>query len=347
MENKKFVFANRNNWDNLITRIIGRFNIFAPFLINDDLHYLPATQETAGNIAYNLNRPIQPTKIFFFTPSKKVTGENLSKEIEKRDIILGVSACDLMAFKVLDKLFLEGDFIEPFYSAKKANSIIISADCYAPKEVCFCSVVGNKPFPEDGFDLNISCLTGGFLVEIGTQKGNDFTEQYKLYFQPADEDKLKERTQKRNAAINRLKYINMDFSYKDSLQNIVKNNYGLVEAWQEVSKNCVACGACNFVCPSCNCFLLVDEKVKDALMKLRMWDSCQFSGFSRVAGGANPRKYIWQKLRNRLSCKFNYKKENFGLYSCTGCGRCRESCTAKIDIREVLRDVESVSANRI
>lgn len=343
---RDYFFANKNNWDNLIGRIIGKYIVYAPFLINDELHYRPVSEETASQIAYNLNRPIQPSKIFFFTPNQKVTDVPLSIS-DKQNIIIGVSTCDIIAFKVLDKLFLEGEFVEPFYAQKRNDSIIINTDCYQPRDTCFCTVAGNKPFPEeDGFDLNLSQVCGGYLFEVGSEKGKDFIGQYQLYFQTADEEKLKEREKKRNGAINRLNEINKEFSFKQNLQKIVVEGYGAAEVWKESAKNCVACGACNFVCPSCNCFLLVDDKVKERLAKLRFWDSCQFSGFSRVAGGANPRKYIWQKLRNRLTCKFNYKKKNFGFYSCTACGRCRESCTAKIDIREVLRNVESVPAHR-
>ncbi len=101
------------------------------------------------------------------------------------------------------------------------------------------------------------------------------------------------------------------------------------------------CGLCTHICPSCHCYLLYDEKGKaSSFERSRMWDTCQYRGFARVAGGANPRVSRAQRLRHRYLHKLDYFKDISGLYMCTGCGRCVEGCLGKIDMREVLKKLE-------
>ena len=110
------------------------------------------------------------------------------------------------------------------------------------------------------------------------------------------------------------------------------------ELWSDFAENCVECGACNFICCTCHCFLLadgVDEDGKPARSKL--WDACLFNGFARTAGGGTPRPFRAERLRNRFDKKFSFFPQVLGRYACDGCGRCTEACIAKIDIRDVLR----------
>jgi len=107
--------------------------------------------------------------------------------------------------------------------------------------------------------------------------------------------------------------------------------------WEEEAKACVECGACTLICPTCHCFLLYDQKDEARMARLRVWDSCMFKGYARVAGGANPRPKLWMRLRNRFDKKFDYFPKVADFYACTGCGRCISACPAKIDIRKVLK----------
>ena len=73
------------------------------------------------------------------------------------------------------------------------------------------------------------------------------------------------------------------------------------EAWEEVGRRCLECGGCSYVCPTCNCFTVTDRKVgekEQEVERVRLWDSCALSGFTRMAGGHNPRKAVHDR-RNR------------------------------------------------
>ena len=103
---------------------------------------------------------------------------------------------------------------------------------------------------------------------------------------------------------------------------------------------CVECGGCNFICNTCHCFLLSDTGDESKNKKLKLWDSCQYANYSRVAGGANPLKARYQRLRFRFTKKFDFFMDNLGMPACCGCGRCIEVCPGKIDLREVWKDLE-------
>jgi predicted aldo/keto reductase-like oxidoreductase len=112
------------------------------------------------------------------------------------------------------------------------------------------------------------------------------------------------------------------------------------DLWEKFAEDCVECGACNFVCCTCHCFLLADGMSNDGVpTRARLWDSCLYMNFARVAGGANPRKHRAERLYNRFDKKFNFFPQILDTYACDGCGRCAEACTGKIDIRDVLKEV--------
>jgi ferredoxin len=122
--------------------------------------------------------------------------------------------------------------------------------------------------------------------------------------------------------------------------------------WAEEAEACVECGACNTVCPTCHCFFLCDQARNGEPSRVRLWDSCLYRDFGRVAGGGNPRARLWMRLRNRFEKKFDFFPQVAGFNACTGCGRCIAACPARIDIRRILKRLtedanerESISAH--
>lgn len=307
--------------------------------INGNLFYqrfIPEEEVILGEV-----RTIEPVKVFFFSPDQRVATYPSPSRIKKvkPGIILGVKACDLKSLEILDKVFIESEYKEPFYLEERKNTILISSDCTKPKEACFCNLMDLEPYPKRGFDLNISPLKRDFLVEVGSEKGKELFLRYEGFFDRPSEAQIEERSQNRKRSLNLLKATNISFKTKKTYQEIVKRNYDS-PLWEEEAGDCVECGLCTNICPTCHCYLLYDEKDKRAFNRMRMWDSCQYRGFAQVAGGANPRARLAERLRHRYLHKFDYFKDIFGLDMCTGCGRCAEGCLGKIDMREVLKRLE-------
>ena len=333
-------YINNNNWQNFLLNQIEKYNVFSLFKQGDavptgrqaDYNYAMLSAENLKDTILGKYRPIVPIKSFFFPLSEKILPFNKKKP----QIIVGVKACELAHLRILDAMFLGGEYKDPVYEEARKNTVLISADCTSAKDCCFCSVIEGAPYPTYGFDINLRPIENGFVVEILSEKGKELVESNGLLFQPAVDDHIAE-SEKSRVKVNELVLkINKDFNFAKVLGEAVK--LPRTDLWKDVTKECVECGGCRFVCSTCYCFLIGEQKNFE---KFRLWDACQFKGYARVAGGANPRPTKENRYKNLYSCKFDYRRQNFGFYACTGCGRCIEVCPAEIDIRKVLSRIEA------
>jgi len=302
--------------------------------------------EEISSLPFPVKKSLDAFKCLFF-PVRRNLGAPFISEIEpakasKPLVILGLKACDLKALRVLDYVFLGGEEKEEGYEQARTSALIISFDCEEPGENCFCLGLGGSIYPEKGFDLNLSRLgSERVLIELGSKKGEEFLAG--AGFGSASENDLNERDDRRREGERlfeaRLKEEGLDFrgiDIKTLIEASTKDGF-----WEKFSERCVECGACNFICPSCHCFLLSDWEMREGVVRFQSWDSCQYPGFARVAGGANPRGFRYQRLRNRYEKKFVFLKERLGEYACTGCGRCIDACAGEIDIRMVLKELKN------
>jgi ferredoxin len=293
------------------------------------------------DFSFNPYRTLEPIKTYF-SPLKetisKYFADTFKSSQDKPLAIFGVKNCDLFSLKIQDFVFKEGTVQDPFYVERRNNNLIITSDCSSFKEVCFCLAMNILPYVTEGFDLNFSLLNDGFLVEVGSEKAKKIIALNSHYFKPASLTQISIRDKKRENFILSLKK-HLEYHpipETDKIPSLVRKSYDS-SLWKEYVLNCVECGGCNLVCDTCHCFLLSDERFGNANERIRTWDACLYANFAKVAGGANPLKFRYQRLRNRYLKKFDFFPQNLGLLACCGCGRCIEVCPAKIDIREVLR----------
>jgi NAD-dependent dihydropyrimidine dehydrogenase PreA subunit len=328
------------NFKRWIARLSQQVPLYHPKSINGKIIYQRFISEEEVNLGEV--RTVEPLKLFFFSLSRKVANYPSSAIMKKAKprIFLGAKACDLRALEILDKVFIESEYREPFYLDERKNTILIGSDCTKLTDVCFCNLLGFEPYPKKGFDLNLSPLQEGFLVEVGSEKGKELISCYKDFFDRPTKAGIEERKRKRKKCLDLLKTNTISFKTKESYQEIVQRNHDS-PLWEKAAEDCVECGLCTHICPSCHCYLLYDEEKKTSFFeRFRMWDSCQYKGFAQVAGGATPQPSRPARLRHRYLHKLDYFKTNFALYMCTGCGRCVEGCLGKIDMREVLKQLE-------
>jgi len=344
-------YITRENFKRFLDALKKDYRVFVPVKKSEEGNYpikkgeqrfYKEYKEFTDDIVIGEVRPFEPVKAFFVR-AKEVVAENFSDDVphakDKPFAIIGVKNCDLQqGFKVQDHVFKDHDYQDPFYIKNREENLIISADCTRAIDTCFCIAAKNKPYPESNFDINLSEIEEGFLLEIGSDKGKEHVEKNSRFFQEADErlvsrrnkirEKVKEEVEK-NIRENNV-------PHKDDLEGCIERNWES-DIWNDEAKNCVECGACTIICPTCHCFLLYDQKSEEKMARLRIWDSCMIKDYARVAGGANPREKLWMRLRNRFDKKFDYFPKVAEFYACTGCGRCISACPAKIDIRKVLR----------
>ena len=328
---------------NFIKTLEADHNIY--YLTKDQNYAKFSNSEYLNDLNIEGVRAITPLKAFFF-----INEENLElpqKPLHKSNIIFGVKNCDLQAKKILDNIFLGGICIDPLYKFHTENTLIFSSDCPQPGNSCWCTILNGKPYSEEGFDLNFSPVQEGFIVEVGTERGEKIITQAQAFFKEVNQEQLLNREMIRKKSIEKLDEINKEYiSIKNfNFQELTKENFNS-EYWRETSKTCVQCTGCNNICPSCYCFYLSDVS-KENFQKIRYWDACHYTGYARVAGGANPRPKIFERFRNRYECKFNYRMTNFKMYACTGCGRCYDVSPCRIDIRKVLSGLKTNATKSI
>jgi len=242
----------------------------------------------------------------------------------------------LRSIEILDKVFTEEEFEDPFYTARREKMFIISSDCSEPAESCFCTAFDGRPFAQSGFDLNMSQVKGGFIIEVGSQKGKDFVEKHSQLFAETGEPFLAEREENRAETQKQLEQNNAELKFDAPIRELVENSQDS-EVFDVEAQNCIECQACTRVCPTCHCFYLYDTKRQDYFGKMKMWDSCMRLAYAEVAGGANPRKVLGDRIKHRLMHKFSYFLDRYGVDMCVGCGRCVDADAGGMDIRVVLK----------
>jgi len=332
-------FINRPNLDRLARSLCKSYRVYAPVPSGDHRFYKKIGDEGLEDAVIGEIRTVQSIKSFYFPARAKVASyfpDEISEEKRRPIAIIGAKSCDLASLKIMDYVFKQDSFKEPFYISRRKAGLIISSDCTCFGDSCFCVALGIMPYPTEDFDINLSGIESGYTAEIGSEKGEKIVNEYSKLFQNADlyiERKEANREKLKEELSGHLK--NKDIPARDSIQALFKKRFdsGL---WEETAKTCVECGACNVICPACHCFILKDQGKDEDFERLRLWDSCLLMSFARVAGGANPRRLLAQRLRNRFDKKFNFFPDMIGRFGCTGCGRCSEACLGKIDIREVL-----------
>lgn len=118
------------------------------------------------------------------------------------------------------------------------------------------------------------------------------------------------------------------------------------KTWEEIGKRCLECGGCTYVCPACTCFTISDHQVgEQQFERVRIWDSCALSGFTRMAGGFNPRHAVHDRRNRRFFRKLShYFIQRELSMACVGCGRCAAVCHGDIGMPSVVEMIRHATA---
>ncbi len=272
------------------------------------------------------------------------------EEVSKLTVaVIGVRGCECRALAYLDKVMFDEPMADPFYAIRRENSFILAVDCAVAAESCFCNLLGEGPYPEANYDLNLSPIQDGFLVQAGSEKGQQLLADAGSPLSDATDAQLEERDAMRRKAAEQLSGQNTDYDFPDDFAAALAPT--LEEMfWRTELSTCVQCGGCTAVCPTCYCFLLFDQATGEgAYERGRVWDSCQFTGYSEMAAAPglakpDPRREHMSKFQHRFAHKFWYSPLTLGLLGCVGCGRCSETCPGAIDLRRVLSQANKAYA---
>ncbi len=264
----------------------------------------------AGNTDYSVKPLFFPYRDILFKYSK--SGDIEVPPEPKEQVLFGLRPCDLHGIAVTDAFFSD-DIKDPHYLKKREKTILIAMECTVPGKNCFCDSLGMRD--PVGHDIIIYPSGKNYYADAVTDSGKKIIEESNLFEGVEKADLPKREACKRKA--------------EPVSESKIK--------WEKWGKKCFACGACTSVCPTCVCFDVEDElQLNGKVERQKHWASCFTKDFTTVAGGHCFRTSHTEMLKQFVSHKFPYFKEEHGTTMCVGCGRCISACMAKIDIAKII-----------
>ncbi|MGG7176703.1 anaerobic sulfite reductase subunit AsrA [Clostridium paraputrificum] len=264
--------------------------------------------------------PITQT-LFFFT-------EDQVKEAEVREksVLVFLRSCDIHALRRIDDIYLRNGAVDPYYKKIREKAKFILMGCNKSYENCFC-------------------------VNMGTNKTDEYSCCIKL---DGEEVYIDVNDDELNIALSEINKSELEVRPEFVEENEVKVNIpenldnSIIDSkvWDEYNQRCIACGRCNFVCPTCTCFTMQDIFYKDnekAGERRRVWASCQVDGFTDMAGGHSFRKAKGERMRYKVLHKVHDYKKKWGYHMCVGCGRCDDICPEYISFSNCINKLQQVT----
>ena len=257
-------------------------------------------------------------RMFYFT-------ENDYKEpdVDNKKILLFLRSCDLHSVKRVDEIYLRNKFSDKYYETLRNKVKFAVMGCAESFENCFCVDMGTNK--TDEYDMGVKTDGEKIFLDIRT-------EEFLTEFSGNEEE------------------FGMDFVKKNKVHVSIPENINLedvidLDLWREYDSRCIACGKCNFVCPTCTCTTTQDIFYKENSSngeRRRVWASCHVDGFSDMAGGHSFRQKHGDRMRFKVMHKISDFRKRFGYQMCTGCGRCDDGCPEYISFSNCINKLNKV-----
>lgn len=271
--------------------------------------------------------PMSETLLYFTEDSVKEANPTHTKKA-----LVFVRSCDLHAVRRLDAIYLEnGGFADHYYARSRDLVEFALIGCPQSYENCFCVDAGTNQ--SDNYLLSIDERDEEFFVDL---KDPSFEEAFGTnYIQQIEVEPA---------------YVTENPSRVKFTKDIDPVKVVKSPQWDEYDKRCIACGRCNFSCPTCTCYTMQDIFYDDngkVGERRRVWASCMVDGFTDVAGGGSYRQKNGQRMRFKVLHKAYDFNERFGYQMCVGCGRCDDVCPEYISFRAAVNRLEDIMEEEV
>jgi sulfhydrogenase subunit beta (sulfur reductase) len=330
------------------------YEVIAPFAGRGrDTWFDTVTDENRARIQLHLPNPYYAPKRFLLPHIErllKIRQSNGELRIEPtyqepKRAIFGIRSCDLAGIWHLDRFYLGRDFRDVYYEKRRKNLFLVNVVCTDTErdigEECFCPCADTGPAARDHFDLQVMDLGDAFMVVAGTPAGEA------LFAEPIFRKATQAHVEKRHVILGEVRErFKTTTSWFPATVRYVSQGTILEKTWEEIGNRCLECGGCTYVCPACTCFTVSDRKVgPDEIERVRIWDACALSGFTRMAGGFNPRRAVHDRRNRRFFRKLaHYFIQRELSMACVGCGRCAAVCHGDVGMPSVVEMIRRATA---
>lgn len=318
-----------------------KFNKFIKFIQKDNLVYAPkridgrlviSEIDNPKDIELSSEMPLYSFKPYLIPPQEEIYGYKNNKIKTnlkiKPSIIFGLTIPDLKALTMQDQVFAH----DPYFQERIKKTIIIGHSLVPDKNYQFFI----EKFSEDILEHL------KFDIFLAVQRFS-----YKIYTGSEDGQRLLDRFGDKN--YEHIEYVG-PIREEGPDQTMLKIKQAMEEnpnhpIWEELGKICIECGKCTIVCPTCFCFDLIDQAglKKNSGQKLRCWDTCFYTDFSKVAGPDDDKPRFLRNTKDRIRFWYEHKfvriPHEYSIMGCVGCGRCTKVCPAGIDIKKNLQKI--------
>ncbi len=142
----------------------------------------------------------------FQTDGKKLAIEQMLPS-DTTTILMGVRACDVRSFGLLDKVFLQAP-VDTYYAARRKNTVIIGMGCSAPEETCFCHSFGiDATAPAS--DVQTWIAGENLYWNAVSEAGKALTAKVNALFEEADETEVTAQQAKTKEILSKLPLANI------------------------------------------------------------------------------------------------------------------------------------------
>lgn len=279
----------------------------------EDIEFNKKSNFSAKEVILPINQVL-----FYFTEKEFKT----SDEDEKK-LLVFLRSCDLNGVKRLDQIYLENGLEKDFFYKRLREKVkFVLIGCSESYRNCFCVSMNSNKAENYSMALNL--------------------REDEIYLDIKDEDLNIFDGEECDFEVDYVKTNNFSVEVPRNIDPVKLSKH---EMWDEYDARCIACGRCNFVCPTCTCFTMQDifykenEKVGE---RRRVWASCQVDGYSDMAGGHSFRKKQGERMRFKVMHKIHDFNKRFGYDMCVGCGRCDDACPQYISFSQCIDKVKKV-----
>ena len=339
MSNKIYKIC-KKNIKQLLEQWDKEYSVYVPTAKQDSTEMAKWDGKDVNFLEWYRNTRIPPKSVFFpileemFHYSKDKEGYNIeisATGIDKK-LIFGIRACDAAALALLDFAFKEG-YEDPYYLERRKNTILVGLTCTKPYDTCFCTSLESGPADNKNVDIMLTDIGDEYFIETTSDKGEELISKTT----GLDKASAADLTKAKAVIEAAYKKITRQVNTKDIAKKL-QASFEDKDFWEEVSSKCVSCGICTFLCPTCYCFDITDQTEKGQTRRVRCWDSCQFSTYTRMPM-ENPREEKWRRVRQKVCHKYAFFPMTYDKIACTGCGRCIRLCPVNWDITQTLSNI--------